>query len=79
MTKRVQLVVKTVDVDTLKIIEEMIKTKNPMIQERRANQASDQAENTVKTKKPKIMKKMLNEKHDQPVREERREAGEAAY
>ena len=79
VTKHVQHVVNTVDVNTLKIIKEMIQRKNPIIQERRVNQATNQAENTVRTKKPKILKKMLSEKHDLPVRQEHRETREAAH
>ena len=75
-SKNVQHVANAVDVNTLKITKEMIQRKNPIIQERRVNQATNEAENTVKTKKPKILKKMLSEKHDQP---EHREAGEAAH
>ena len=79
MTKHVQHVVNTVDVNTLKIIKEIIQRKNPIIQERRVNQATNQVENTVKNEEAKILKKMLSEKHDQPVRHEHPEAGEAAH
>ena len=81
--------------NTLKINKEMIRRKNPIIQERRVNQATNQDENTVKTKKPKILKMMLSEKHkiiemkaqrrksdpgkDQTVCQTHREAGEAAH
>ena len=47
-----QHVVNTVDVNTLKIIAEMIQRKNPIIQERRVNQATNHAENPVNTKRP---------------------------
>ena len=59
-----QHVVNTVDVNTLKIIAEMIQSKNPIIQERRVNQATNHAENPVNTKRPKILKKRPSEKAD---------------
>ena len=57
-----QHVVITVDVNTLKIIAEMIQRKNPIIQERRVNQATNHAEHPVNTKRPKIHKKKPSEK-----------------
>ena len=76
MTKHVQHVVNTVDVNTLKIIAEMIQRKNPIIQERRVNQAKNHAENPVNTKRPKILKKKPSEKRTGRFRQEHREARE---
>ena len=76
MTKHVQHVVNTVDVNTLKIIAEMIQRKNPIIQARRVNQATNHTENPVNTKRPKILMKKPSEERTGRFRQEHREARE---